>query len=283
MKLGIVFEGGASRTYFSTGVMDFLLEQEIYADYVIGVSAGIANGVSYVSRQIGRNIEIGEKYVPDKRYMGLRHLLNPKKRSYYNTDFVFGEIPDKLVPFDFEAFSAANCETVAVVTNIGTGEAEYIRVNPENSWKVLIASCSLPILFPPVEIDGELYLDGGLSDSVPVDKAIEDGCDKVIVVTTRERGYRKTKETGIGMSAFLYRKHPELVKLLKTRTDRYNQSQEHLSELEKQGKIFVISPDNTEGWGRTDNDPVKIRKIHNSGYDTAKKILPKLMAYINTL
>ncbi len=280
MKLGIVFEGGASRTYFSTGVMDFFLEQQIYADYVIGVSAGIANGVSYVSRQHGRNIEIAEKFIADKRYMGVRHLLNPKKRSYYNTEFVFGEIPEKHVPFDFNTFRNSGCEAVAVVTNIETGEAEYINVELENSWKVLIASCSLPILFPPVEIDGQLYLDGGLSDSVPVDKAIANGCDKVIVVTTRERSYRKTKEKGSGLSAFLYRKYPELVKLLKTRSERYNQSQEHLSELEKQGKIFVISPENTEGWGRTDNDPVKIRQIHNSGYHTAKELLPELMEYM---
>ncbi len=281
MKLGIVFEGGASRTYFSTGVMDLLLEEKIYADYVIGVSAGIANGVSYVSRQLGRNIEIGEKYVPDKRYMGLKHLLNPAKRSYYNTDFVFGEIPEKLVPFDFDAFSASGCEAVAVVTNIGTGKPEYMRVNAENPWKVLIASCSLPILFPPVEIDGQLYMDGGLSDSVPVDKAIEDGCDKIIVVTTREKSYRKTKESGTGLASLIYRKYPKLVNLLKIRADEYNESHDRLLTLEEQGRIFIISPENTEGWGRTDNDPVKIRSIHNSGYDTARQLLPEILKYIN--
>ena len=281
MKLGIVFEGGASRTYFSTGVMDLLLEQKIYADYVIGVSAGIANGVSYVSRQVGRNIEIGEKYVPDKRYMGLKHLLNPQKRSYYNNEFVFGEITETLLPFDFDTFLNGGCESVAVVTNIETGEAEYLRLDRDNMKDALIASCSLPILFPIKVIDGKKYLDGGLSDSVPVDEALESGCDKVVVVTTRERSYRKTKEKGAKLSAFLYRKYPNLVKLLNTRAERYNKSQEHLNELEKQGRIFVISPENTQGWGRTDNDPIKIRKIHNLGYDTAKKILPQLLEYLN--
>lgn len=283
MKLGLVLEGGASRAYFSTGVMDFLLEQNINADYVIGVSAGIANGASYVTKQIGRNIEIGEKYAPDKRYMGLRHLLNPKKRSYYNLDFVFGELPEKYVPFDYEAFANSNCQTVAGVTNMRTGTAEYITIDTcDTSWKPIIASCSLPLLFQPVEIGGELYLDGGIADPIPVNRAIEDGCDKIIVVTTRERSYRKTKETGVKLSSIVYRKYPNLVNLLLSRVENYNKSREHLIELEKQGKVFVIAPDNTSNWGRINSDPKTIRMMHNLGYETAQSLLPKLLKYINT-
>lgn len=281
MKLGLVLEGGASRAYFSTGVMDFLLEQKIYADYVIGVSAGIANAVSYVSRQIGRNIEIGEKYVPDKRYMGMRHLLNPKTHSYYNVDFVFNEIPKKYVPFDYNAFTNSGCETVAVVTNIKTGKPEYMPVESyEKSWQTVVASCSLPLMFQPVEINGNLYFDGGITDPIPVEKALEEGCDKVIVITTRERSYIKEKENGVGLSSFMYRKYPEFVKALKSRVTKYNEIKKHLCELEDSGKIFVISPDDTSRWNRTDNDSQKIRAMHNLGYNTAKNLLPKLNEYL---
>lgn len=281
MKLGMVFEGGASRTYFSTGVMDFFLEEKLYADYVIGVSAGIANAISYVSRQHGRNIEIAEKFLHDKRYMGMRHMLNPKKRSYYNVDFVFKEIPEKHIYFDNETFKNSDCETLACVTNIETGKAEYMPIcDYDTSWNIVVASCSLPLLFQPVKIGYGLYLDGGITEPLPVDRAIEDGCDKIIVVTTREKDYRKTKESGAGLSSFIYQKYPRLVECLMSRVDSYNRSRAHLYELEKEGRVFIISPKNTKQWGRTDSDPQKLRAIHNHGHDTAKQLSSKLYEYL---
>jgi len=281
MKLGLVVEGGASRVYFSTGVMDFLLQKEIYADYVIGASAGIANAVSYISRQFGRNIQIGENYLHDKRYMGLRHLMNPKKRSYYNVDFVFGEI-DQLVPFDYDAYNNSGCDAVAVVTNIETGKAEYIDISKhDGNWAPLIASCSLPLLFQPVKICDHLYLDGGVADPIPVDKAIESGCDKIIVITTRERSFKKHKESGVGLSSFIYRKYPDFVSLLEKRVDIYNKAHENVLKLEEEGKIFLITPDDTTGWRRTESDPHKIREMHNTGYNTAEKNYNKLMKYLS--
>ena len=127
MKLGLVLEGGASRALFTCGALDALLEEKIYADYVIGVSAGIAYGTSYVSRQFGRNLELSLKYLHDKRYMGTRHLLNPHKRSYYNMDFAFKEIPQSLVPFDFDAYAnySKNVTVLAGVSNMNTGKIEY--------------------------------------------------------------------------------------------------------------------------------------------------------------
>lgn len=137
MKLGVVMEGGASRTVFSCGVTDCLLEEEIMPDYLIGVSAGIAYGVSYLSRQKGRNRIIFEKYMSDKRYMGMKYLLDRNMKSYYNVPFVFGEIPNKLVPFDYEAFAAYPGEVEAVVTNIHNGQAEYLPV-PRDDKNIVI-------------------------------------------------------------------------------------------------------------------------------------------------
>ncbi len=280
MKLGLVVEGGASRVYFATGVMDFLLEKKIIADYVIGASAGIADAVSYISGQYGRNLEIGTKYLSDKRYMGMRHLLNPKKRSYYNVDFVFCGI-DEYVPFDYDAYNSSDCKAIAAVTNLETGKAEYIDVsNNKGDWTPLIASCSLPLLFQPVKMNGNLYLDGGIADPIPVNKAIEDGCDKIIVITSRERSFKKDSESGVGLVSFLYRKYPAFVDLMKNRVDVYNHSHENVLNLEKNGKIFLIAPEDTNGWRRTEADPEKIRKLHSLGYEIAKNNYDALLKYL---
>lgn len=280
MKLGIVLEGGASRALFSSGVMDFFLDKNIKADYVIGVSAGISNGMSYVSGQKGRPLEIS-KYFSDPRYMGIRHLLNPKIKSFYNLAFAFGTVPNEYIPFDHDSYMASGCETLAGVTNIETGEIEFLHVPAhDNSWTTLIASCALPILFRPVEINGKKYLDGGIADAVPVDKAIEDGCDKIIVITTREKSYLKSKDKGATLSAMVYRKHKNLASLLKNRAELYNNSREKLKELEQAGKIFCIAPDDTSGWGRTDSDFDKLKAIYIEGYKTAERLYPRLIEYL---
>ncbi|MBE7013260.1 MAG: patatin family protein [Ruminococcaceae bacterium] len=280
MKLGLVVEGGASRVYFSTGVMDFLLEKNIRADYVVGVSAGIANAASYISGQLGRNLQVGTNFLTDKRYMGMRHLLNPKKRSYYNIDFVFGGIMD-YVPFDFDGYNASGCQATAVVTNLSTGKAEYIDVSHHNGdWTPMIASCSLPIMFQPVKMGDSLYLDGGIADPIPVNRAIEDGCDKIIVITTREREFKKTKESGVGLSSLIYKKYPNFVSLLKNRATLYNEARDNVLQLEKQGKILLISPENTDGWRRTESNPDLIRQFHSAGYEIAKAKYEEIVNYI---
>ena len=280
MKLGLVVEGGASRVYFSTGVMDFLLEKNIRANYVVGVSAGIANAASYISGQLGRNLQVGTNFLTDKRYMGMRHLLNPKKRSYYNIDFVFGGIMD-YVPFDFDGYNASGCHATAVVTNLFTGKAEYIDVSHHNGdWTPMIASCSLPIMFKPVKMGDSLYLDGGIADPIPVNRAIEDGCDKIIVITTREREFKKIKESGVGLSSLIYRKYPCFVSLLKNRATLYNEARDNVLQLEKQGKILLISPENTDGWRRTESNPDLIRQFHSAGYEIAKAKYEEIVNYI---
>ena len=212
--------------------------------------------------------------------MGMRHLLNPKKRSYYNVDFVFGEI-EKFVPFDYDAYNSSLCKSVAAVTNIETGKAEYIDVSKhDGNWDALVASCSLPILFKPVKLGEHLYMDGGITDPIPVNKAIEDGCDKIIVITTRERSFKKDSESGIGLSSFIYRKYPNFVSRLKSRVNIYNEAHKNVIELEEQGKIFLITPEDTSGWRRTESDPVKIRKMHDSGFAIAQSRFCELENYL---
>lgn len=279
MKLGITMEGGASRTVFSCGVTDAFLEEDIMPDYFVGVSAGIAYGVSYLSRQKGRNLTIIQKYMNDKRYMGVRHLL--KNRNFYNIPFVFEEIPNKLESFDFEAFEAYPGKVEACVTNIHSGKAEYLEVpRKDEKFEVLVASCALPILFQPVKVGRHYYLDGGISDSIPYKHAMEEGCDKNIVILTRERSYVKKQERAGGISMKLYKKYPNIVEDLRTRPERYNACMKELAEREEAGEVFVIAPENTYGIGRTESNPDKLTMLYEEGYRQAKSQMADLKRYL---
>ncbi len=281
MKLGMVFEGGANRTVFSCGVMDVFLEENLMPDYFIGVSAGIAYGISYLSKQRGRNLELMEKYMPDKRYMGIRHLLNRKERAYYNTKFVFDEVPNELLPFDYDAFAAYPGEVEAAVTNIHTGKAEYLTVPRGKEMRdIVVASCSLPVLFQPVKIGRRYYLDGGIADSIPYQHALKQGCDKLVVVLTRERGYVKKTERAVRLTDGLYHRYPKIVEALDSRAERYNASMKELIELEKEGKVFVIAPETTFGVGRTETDAVKLRRLYDEGVRIAGEQTEALREYL---
>lgn len=281
IKTGLVLEGGASRTYYSCGIMDGLLDAGIYANYVIGTSAGIANGVSYVSKQIGRNYIIGTEYLPDKRYQGAMHLLNRKNKSFYNLDFIFDEIPNKLVPFDFDTFSNYKGEVVAAVTNIETGKAEYINVSRnDRRFVILRASCALPILFKPIEYNGKKYMDGGICDSIPVEHAINSGCEKCIVILTQPRDYRKSPEKALEYSARIYRKNKEFAQALLTRTENYNNNLDKILELEKQGKLFVIAPERSLGIKRTESNANEIKRIYKLGLEDFKKVKNQLSEFL---
>ena len=207
---GLVLEGGASRTVYSCGILDALLEENIKADYVIGVSAGAAFGASYVSGQIGRNYRLAREIMPTKKYMGFHHLLRPSNKSYYNLDYAFDEVPNSVLPFDYDAYNDYKGRFVAVVTNVETGKAEYLDVpRDDRSWQLLRATCALPMLFPMIRINGVNYLDGGVSDSIPYKQAIAEGCDKLIIVLTRPKGYIKETDTAAKLSADFFKKYPD--------------------------------------------------------------------------
>lgn len=281
MKLGLVLEGGASRTYFSCGVLDVLLEENIIADYVIGTSAGIANAVSYASMQKGRNLQIAQQYLHDKRYMGIRHLFNPKNRSLYNIKFVFDDIPNKYIPFDYDAFSKFEGDVVSVVTNIETGKAEYLKMPREDKqFNYLVASCALPIIFPIIKINGKKYMDGGITNPIAVNQAISEGCNKNIVILTRERGYIKTYEKGLGIASRFYRKYPEFRKALEKRTETYNNNMNELNILEQENKVFIIAPKEIN-CGRTETRPDIISGIYNHGCEVMRELMPSLKQYLS--
>ncbi|MFR9190076.1 MAG: patatin family protein, partial [Anaerotruncus massiliensis (ex Togo et al. 2019)] len=222
MKIGLVLEGGGMRGLYTNGVLDCLMDNHFEADYVIGVSAGACSGVSYVSGQRGRSYRVNTGYVDDKRYVGFESLV--KTKSMFGMDFIFDEIPNHLDPFDYEAFLASPMEFVTGVTDADTGRPVYFTkeaVRPGDST-LLRASSSIPVFSPVVEFMGGRYLDGGTSDPIPVQKALDDGCDRVVVVLTRDRSYEKSPEGIRPVYRHIFHDSPGMVRTLDTRHEVYN-------------------------------------------------------------
>ena len=281
MKTGLVLEGGALRAIFSSGVCDALLDGDIMTDYVIGVSAGIAYGVSYVSRQPRRNLEVVTRYAPDKRYMGMNNLVDKSNRSYFGLKFAYDTIPNELIPFDYDTFAAYPGEVEAVVTNLNTGKADYLPVpRRDRESLVLQATCAMPLLFPIYEIAGQPYLDGGAADSIPWQRALDKGCERVVAVLTRPREYRRKPDQMIRLIRKQYKEYPEFVKAMETRAQRYNESREELFSLEKAGKALVITPRSTLGVGRIERDTEKLRLLWAEGYQITVERMDEIRDYL---
>ena len=190
----------------------------------------------------------------------------------------------KLLPFDYDTFHAYKGQVFAAVTNLETGKAEYLPITGDDkTWQAVVATCALPILFRPVEYNGKKYMDGGIVDPIPVDRAFEDGVDKAIVLLTRERDYIKQEEAALGISAFLYRKHPAFAKALKNRTKIYNYSHAHVLDLERQGKVFVICPEKNDDWQRTESRPQKIQEFYDAGRIAAEKNIEKIKKFFSKI
>ena len=281
MKTGMVLEGGAVRTIYSTGVCDALLTRSLMTDYVIGVSAGIAYGVSYVSRQPRRNLDIMVNYINDKRYMGMGNLLRRDNRAYFGLEFVYSTIPNQLVPFDYDTFAAYPGEVEAVVTNLDTGAAEYFPLDRrDDKFKLLQATCALPFLFPVFNIQGRPCMDGGAADAIPYERAFAKGCDRVIVVLTRERDYVRRPEKLQPLIDLAYRKYPKFCDTMRRRADAYNEARQKLFRLEREGRALVFTPTSTEGFHRTERDVDKIKALWKDGWDQGLARLDEAEAFL---
>lgn len=281
VKTGIVFEGGAFRTIFSCGVMDALVENDIMPDYMIGVSAGAAYGVSMASKQPRRNLDVLMKYRNDKRYLGLSNMIDKDNKSIYGLEFSYETIPNELNLFDYDAFKQYKGDFYCVVTNLLTGQPEYMKYTGDDRTNtVLKATCALPMLFPPIIINDVPYMDGGLSDSIPYLKAIEDGCDRIIVVLTRQSGYTKTTSRSTKAIAYSYRnQYPKLTETMLTRASRYNESLKGLDQYAKEGRIITIQPTTSNGFSRLEKDKNKILSMYNDGYNQCYELLDTIKEF----
>lgn len=274
-------EGGTFRPIFSAGVMDALLDNNIMFPYCIGVSAGITNGVSYISKQKKRNLDILMTYRNDKRYLGLRNFL--KCKSLFGLDFVYGEIPNKLSPFDMETYQKYEGKILVGVTNAITGKTEYFDGKElDDNCSILRATCAIPLFFPAIKINDSYYYDGGICDPVPIKKAIDDGNEKHLIILTRPKEYRKDLSKGnIIVSKLFRKKYPNLKEPLLTRHNHYNETIRFCEELEAQGKAVIIRPTLEQSIESFEKDVNKLRDGYNNGYKMAIENLDKIKELFN--
>ena len=274
LKTGLVLEGGGMRGIYTAGVLDAFMEHEIEFDGVIGVSAGAIHGCSFVSKQKGRSIRYYKKYVNDPRYMSLRSLI--KTGDYVGADFCYHEIPEKLDVYDFEAFNQSKTKFFGVVTEVQTGEAEYFQFKDMKAdIDMLRASASLPLVSGLVEFRGKKYLDGGCSDSIPVERFREMGYEKNVVVLTREAGYKK-KPQSTKLLKLVYRKYPEFIKIMANRHIAYNNAVKKIEQLEKRNEVVIIRPEKALEIGRLEKNPEKAQEIYDVGYQDGMKAIGKV-------
>ena len=261
----LILEGGTLRPIFSAGVMDALLDNNITFPYCIGVSAGITNGVSYISKQKGRNLEVVTKYRNDNRYLSYRNFLRCK--SIFGLDFVFDEIPNNLIPFDMDTYRKYPGKVLVGVTNAHTGKTEYLNGKDlDNKATMLRATCAIPLLFPVIKINGKEYYDGGLCDPIPIKKAIADGNTKHLIVLTQPKGYKKElSKKNILVAKLLNKKYPNLKTPLLNRHNHYNETVKFCEQLESKGKVLILRPEyNLDSFEKDIN---KLKSSYDHGYN----------------
>lgn len=278
MKIGLVLEGGAMRGLFTAGVLDIFLDNNVEVTDVVGVSAGTLFGVNYVSKQRGRALRYNLKYINDKRYMNVKSWL--KTGNLINKDFTYYKLPFQLDVFDNKTFKESPINFFATVTNIETGEAEFVKIKDAyKEMETLRATSALPFISEIIEVGDKKYLDGGISNSIPIDFFEKQDFDKVIVILTRPITYRKEKTTGIQYKLF-YKKYPKLVEKLENRYKEYNDTVDKIVELEKEGKLFVIRPSENITIKRLEKDIEKLQKVYDLGLKDGNNIIEDLKQYL---
>lgn len=267
-KIGLVLEGGGMRGVFTTGVLDYMLDNGITFGYCVGVSAGVGNGLSYMSRQRGRaklsNIDLFEKH----RYIGIRYLLT--QGSIIDLDLLYDKLPNEMLPFDYDACFANPMTFEMVTTSCRTGKACYLTETADRKrlLEVTKASCSLPFVCPVTTVDGEPMLDGGIVDSIPIERAMATGHPRNVVVLTRNRGYR-SGQRDFKTPRFVYRNYPRLRLALSRRHAVYDRQLELAERLEDEGRILAIRPRRPLEVGLFEHDTAKLTALYEEGYACA--------------
>lgn len=272
LQQALVLEGGGLRGVFTCGVLDCFMDHGIQFPFIVGVSAGACNGLSYMSGQRGRakksNIDLMEKH----QYIGFKYLLT--QGCIMDFKLLFEEFPEKIIPYDYDAYFSNPTRFVMVATNCLTGKAEYFeeKSSSERIMSIVRASSSLPFVSQITYVDGVPMLDGGITDSIPVQYALDQGYENLVVVMTRNKGYRK-KDTKMGIAKVFYRKYQNLQKALSERNAAYNRTMDLIESLEEQGKITVIRPVEPVVVGRMEKDTAKLTALYQEGYNEALRAL----------
>lgn len=278
MQTGLVIEGGGMRGIYAAGALDVMMEHDIKVDGVIGVSAGATHGCCYVSGQAGRSIRYYKKYVGDKHFMSFYSLFTTGE--IVGKKLCYDEIPNRLDPYDYEAFVRSPVKFYATCTNVETGGSEYILCKDfRKDMDYMRASASMPCVSKIVEVNGLKLLDGGIADSIPVAAFRKMGYKKNIVILTRPRNYRKKKENLL-MTRIIYRKYPNLVRAMAKRHEKYNATLEYLERLERQGEVLVIAPTDSLKVSRMEKSIDKIQQMYDMGREDTLVALRRIQNFL---
>ncbi len=280
VKTGIVLEGGGMRGMYTCGILDVLMENHIYVDGMVGVSAGIAFGCNYKSRQAGRALRYNVRFANDKRYSGIVSLL--KTGNYYNADFAYKLVPTHYDVFDSNVFEDSPMECYAVCFDVKSGAGVYQRLTrvDDDFFEWIRASASMPVVAQPVAVGGRLLLDGGLADSIPLEFMMNKGYNRNIVILTREEGYRKTAERGMWLMKPLLRKWPKVIEALQKRPAHYNMQLQKVREEERAGNAFVFRPLKPLNVSRTTHDAAEMNRVYQQGREEALQRLDELKRFL---
>lgn len=274
MKIGIIDVGGGFRGIYACGVLDYCLDQKISFDLAIGVSAGSANLASFLAGQRGRNYTFYTEYGLRKQYASLENFI--RKRSFIDMDYVYGSLSnhDGENPLDYAALQKNPAEFIIVATNAQTGEAQYFDKHDihQDDYAVFKASSSIPFICKPYVVQGVPYYDGALGDPVPVEKALHEGCDKVILLLTRPENVLRTVGHDDQLAALIHKKYPQAAEDMHKRADRYNAEVAVAKEYAKQGKVLIVSPDDTCNVSTLSRDPKDMKRLYDKGYADGAKI-----------
>lgn len=281
-KTSVVIEGGGMRGMYAAGVLDCLIQHNLYWNNVYGVSAGACHGLSYVSRQFDRARRVNVNYVKKARYSGLFCLL--RYGTYFGFDYIFRKIPLEN-PIDWHTFfynQNKDRRFFITVTNAETGKAEYVQpANPQETLLWIEASSSLPVIGKAVHIKGTDWYDGGIADSIPVNQAQEDGHTKHIIILTQPEGYRKKPVSKTTEKALrcMYKKYPAMVQANLERAEKYNQTLEFVSQLEQTGKAFVFRPSQQVVVDRLSKNKKKLQRLYEAGYNDCVARLDSIVRF----
>lgn len=276
-----MLEGGGNRGIYTSGVLDAFLESGIEFPYIIGVSAGSCNAASYMGKNYRRQHDIAINYCNDKRYMSLNSQI--KNGQYLNLNWVFGELCYDIMPLNYEEYEKSGAVFCVVVTNAETGKAEYIYPKDlrERGCLPIQASCAMPIATNGVDMDGMKYFDGGVTDSIPLKRALEDGCQKAVVIMTQDKSYVKKPLKAPNIIRRALKKYPLLAEALIERHNMYNEQRRYIAEQEKKDNIFIIRPARPLNCSSVEKDTNKLEVIYQLGYQQGKKNIDKIKEFLS--
>lgn len=273
-KTALVLEGGGMRGVFTSGVLDAFMKHDLTFPYIVAVSAGACNGMSYVSHQPRRARISNIDYLARYKYIGLRHLVT--QGCIFDRELLYDKFPNQYLPFDFDTFFSSPMTFEMVTTNCLTGQPMYLseRHDRQRALDIVRASSSLPYVSKIVDVDGIPMLDGGIVDSIPLQHAIDMGHPTNVLVLTRNRGYRDTGKD-MKIPRFIYRKYPRLRVVLSRRLAAYNAQLEYVERMEDEGRVICIRPERPMEVDRIEKDIAKLERLYEEGFALGERFCEK--------